>query len=114
MTPAERPKVDYTREELIAICEDAIVQQEKWRDRDSGGAHVKVGQAWALLSAGCEFSIRGGTGHCCTDAETIWLDIWWHGFEWFEYGSADGRDEDDLFYLPTPARLEKTAHGDWY
>lgn len=31
-------KTDYTREDLIAICERAIVPQDHWRNRDSASA----------------------------------------------------------------------------
>lgn len=36
-------KTDYTREELISICERAIVPQSKWWDRDSEQAQAGVG-----------------------------------------------------------------------
>ena len=116
-----RPKTRYTREELIDICERAIVPEEKWRNRDSEKAHVQVGECWALLRAGCEFEVLycpGGS--TSTDHETIWLRTYSQGFNYFEGGwSLDDEDPRDylrkeLHYLPTPKRLDQANGGDWY
>jgi hypothetical protein len=111
-------KFDYTREELIAICERATVPVEKWRNRDSAGAQQKVGLAWVMLKAGADFYInppRQGKQGCHTNSETIWVDLYWPGFQAFEYGRDDHANwEDEQVYLPTPARLEKSAGNDWY
>jgi len=109
------------RSELIAICERSFVPQDKWINRDSAMAQRQVGECLALLRAGCDFVIRTEEtvkdGHgCLTDNETIWVDVYFHGFNWFENGYDDGEDyrDDDTFYLPTPARLDKRAGEDWY
>lgn len=99
----------YTREELIAICEAAIVPMEHWSNRDSSSAQEQVGQAWALLRAGAPFTLR--THDPATDERTIWVDIERKGFCYFE---VDGPLEMDLFYLPTRARLEDRSGRDWY
>lgn len=104
---------EYTREDLIAICEKAVVPVDKWRNRDSASAQTQLGKCWALLSAGADFTVsQTGTS---TGGRTIWLDIEWPGFKAFEYGSAD-RDvwESGTFYLPTPARLAEADGKDWY
>lgn len=100
----------YTREELVAICERAVVPVGKWRNRDSSSAQEGVGRVWALLKAGAEFSILD-RGRLATDERTIWIEVDWPGFAHFEYG---GHDESDTFYLPTPARLDAANGGDWY
>ncbi len=105
-------KTDYTRVELIAICQRAIVQQENWDNRDSAGAQRQVGEAWALLRAGCAFEICHTAGDTCvTDEETVWIEITFNGFGSFEGGDAD----TETYYLPTPARLSRQKWGeDWY
>jgi len=50
-----------TREELIALCEAALVPESEWRNRDSAGAQRQIGEAWALLRAGCPYRILPGT-----------------------------------------------------
>lgn len=96
-----------TRDELIQLCHDAIVPQERWNDRDSAIAHRQLGECLALLRAGCEFSIEGDT----TD-ETIWVRITYRGFAAFEYG--DDQLAHHKFYVPTRARLDRASGEDWY
>lgn len=111
-------KTDYGREELVALCEMAIVPIAQWHDRDSAGAQEQIGKAWALLRAGAEFKVRvrdrrlpeEATG-CWTDDQTIWIDATWPGFRHFDWGGAP---ETDLFYIPTQKRLIERAGGDWY
>lgn len=112
-------RTDYTRAELVAICEQAVVPVEKWRNRDSASAQQGVGLAWVLLRAGCEFHIHpnppAGKRGCFTDADTIWLDLDWPGFSAFEYGRSDRHYwEDETVYLPTPESLARAAGDDWY
>lgn len=107
-------RADYTREELIAICERAVVPMGKWRNRDSPSAHENLGLCAVMLKAGAPFTIHPPQpgGGCHTDARTIWLTVSWHGFNDFEFGTKFG--ESEMFYLPTPARLDETAGRDWY
>lgn len=109
--------LEGVRKELIKLCEDAIRPQRAWRDRDSDAAHRQVGEAWALLRAGCEFQITtgevdGGERTLPTDDETIWLRIISKGFNYFEMG--EGYETIDNFYIPTRARLDKVGDKDWY
>ena len=63
------PSEMFQREELVALCERARVPQDKWQNRDSERAQRQIGEAWVLLSAGCEFKIcitEDGRG-CSTD-----------------------------------------------
>lgn len=103
----------YTRENLIGICEKAIVQESKWGDRDSHHSHIGVGTVWALLKAGCAFEIKDNPeGICCTDDKTIWIEIFARDFSAFENGEERGCGEQ--YYLPTEARLKEAEGGDWY
>jgi hypothetical protein len=119
---AEKAVKDLTREDLIAICEAAVVPEKHWHDRDSQAAHVQVGQAWALLGADCHYKLRlrrdDKEDRCVTDSDTIWLDIWSKGFTYFEWGEDStnpkvGREHDTI-YLPTPKRLLAANGKDWY
>ena len=105
---------DYSRENLVAICEAAVVQESKWRDRDSPSAHEKLGLCWVMLKAGCEFHVHppnDGSG-CHTDERTIWISIDWKTFSSFEYGG--GNKTNETFYIPTPKRLRESIGKDWY
>lgn len=116
--------IEYTREELIAICEAAIVPESEWNDRDSYGAQFQVGECWALLRAGCEFEIlyrpadvRSADG-CFTDEDTIWINTYGKGFQYFESHEPGDPDrpymEEERHYLPTRKRLAEAAEKDWY
>lgn len=98
-----------TREELIALCEAAVVPQEHWYNRDSSAAQRQVGEALVLLRAGCDFALA-------TDPPQTqfawWVEITHRGFMDFELGRpATARD---LFYIPTRASLDQAAGKDWY
>jgi len=102
----------YTREDLLKICEQAFVSEDKWGDRDSYYSQCKLGECYALLKDGCKFSIIYG-GDLNTDENTIWLLIEAKGFSYFEdeeYGSK----EQETFYLPTQKRLDEANGNDWY
>lgn len=114
-------KTDYSREDLISICERAVVPECKWHDRDSAEAQKQIGQCWAWLKAGCEFTVQVSTHPakrgCFTDERTIWVEVRAKGFTAFEYGDEDGSGENmdgETFYLPTIARLESRVERDWY
>ncbi|MEM6342559.1 MAG: hypothetical protein AAF927_01720 [Bacteroidota bacterium] len=119
--------MEYTREDLIGICEAAIVPQDKWNDRDSAIAHLQLAKAYVLLKAGCKFRVDkeedAETSLCVTDDDTIWIQFWVKDFMWVEdYDPIhddpkhkDGYDRNDYhFYLPTRKRLASANGGDWY
>lgn len=99
------------RQELIELCEAAIVSVEKWSNRDSASAQRQIGEAWALLRAGATFCVRMNDERdmCVTNDSTIWIDITFDGFGSFEGGVA----ETELFYIPTWERLSEDG-SDWY
>lgn len=103
--------VEYTRDDLLAICQAAFVPQEKWRNRDTSGAQRQLGECYALLKAGCDFRILRGGRYLDTDDRTIWVEVEFRGFRYFDH---DGGTEDETYYLPTRERLERAAGRDWY
>lgn len=104
------------REELIILCEAAIVPVDKWRNRDFPAAHEQVSLCWGLLRAGCKFSVITESRHAgddlISDENTIWLEITWPSFNTFEFG--EGCEKSETFYLPTKKRLEDRKDRDWY
>lgn len=115
-------KTNYTREELITICESAVVPQEKWHDRGSRSAQLGVGKALALLKCGCEFEIltsNYGGGRRYKNQSDIRIIIWVNDSLWFGLPSEDPRLHGEevshmLFTIPTPEKLERCSGGDWY
>lgn len=111
---------DYSREELIDICDQAVVLQSHWYNRDSALSQRKVGEAWALLRAGCDFRVHSAkldprsSDSPATDADTIWVTITYKGFNYFEMGEEDGGFDTELLYLPTMKRLNANNNRDWY
>jgi len=55
------------RDELISICEDAIVPWQNWQNRDSGSSQYLVTDIYSLLKAGCDYEVTIENG------ETIWI-----------------------------------------
>lgn len=112
--------MEYTREKLIEICERGIVTQTDWHDRDSAKSQCSLGEAWALLKADCEFRVltEKTDEPTVTDKDTIWIEITFHDFNYFEGGfdeDDDGYDgKTETYYLPTERRLGKAKGGDWY
>ena len=121
-------RTDYTRQELIDICEKAIVPEKNWRNRDSESAQKNVGRVWQLLKCGCNYHIhtpdKDPKHH--GDEDTIIISFTVHNFQWFENGGdLDTENENEAytydssgdwlsFYIPTPERLSKSDGKDWY
>ena len=102
-------KDEFTREQLVSICERAIVPENEWGNRDSGDAHRQLGEAWALLKAGCPYRVLHDED-LNTNDKTIWLEISYDGFGSVE--SGEHHLESETFYLPTEEHLKR--EGDWY
>ena len=102
---------EYTREDLIKICEQAFVKEEDWHDRDSEYSQCSLGECYALLRAGCDFEVIYEDDICGTDEHTIWLYVYSEGFGYFDWG---GEKEKHHYYLPTQKRLDEANGGDWY
>ena len=108
----------YTRKELINICENAIVPQSKWKNRDTASAMLGVGKCLILLKSGCDFEVDYTDKYCRTDDMTIWIQFYVHDFVWFEYDfekeTKGSKSSDYHFYLPTLKRLKEVNGEDWY
>ena len=111
----------YTREDLIKICEQAFVNEDKWRNRDSESSQSHLGECYALLRDGCEFEVIYDDDICGTDEYTIWLYIYSKGFVYWESRYPNDTEEERKaykekkhFYLPTQKRLDEVNGGDWY
>ena len=109
---------DYTRKELIDICESAVVNVSKWRNRDSPQSQLSVGKAWVLLKANCHFEILRDKNRLCTNNVTIWIRIYYPEFRHFDYEGFNLEDPSTLYdqtvYLPTRERLNNNSGRDWY
>lgn len=116
----------YTREELTAICEKAIVPHAKWDNRDSLANHMNVAKCWMLLKAGCKFEVRTkeNSKSLITDDDTIWINFWAKNFAWFEnlldddeypegYRHEDSGSGELMYYLPTEKCLKEANGGSW-
>lgn len=108
----------------MQLCLDGMVEQQYWSNRDSAKAVIQLGQAYALLATFCKFVVlrgetEGSTSHLKTDGQTIWIEVTYKGFDWFEGdGSGDRSDRlcsRDTFYIPTRQRLDNArVQRDWY
>ena len=115
-------EIQYSREELIHICEQAIIDVKKWNDIYTPSSQISVGTVWALLKANCPFEVlyEKTPQGLCTDKHTIWIRIWHPEFIHFDITGFDLEDKDtlgsEIYYLPTIQRLEETGFGenDWY
>lgn len=113
----------YTREDLLKICEQSFINENKWHDRDSESAQSQLGECYVLLKDGCEFEvIYKEDDHICeTDENTIWLYTYSKGFVYWENCYPDDTEEERKgykekkhFYLPTQKRLDEANGEDWY
>lgn len=104
-------KTDYERHELISICEDAVVLEKHWGNRDSHDAHSGIGYAWAMLRAGVPFNVLD-EGTLISDDNTIWLEFYPKDFGY--YDAREGARGREVAYLPTPERLKEAQGRDWY
>jgi len=98
-----------TREDLLAICERALTTPYiAWRNRDSSSAVRQLGEAHALLKAGCEFFVKPDER-----LHTWWVTVTYPGFEYFEDGyDGMGPLDDERFYIPFAERVKDGE--DWY
>lgn len=126
-----QPRAGFNATELIDICEFAFVREEHWTNRDSAEAQKQLGQAYAWLRAGCHVQLLlpskadGAENSCTCDEDTIWVEVYAKGFNFFENHdedselpkNADSRKyckDSERFYLPTPGRLLRSIGKDWY
>lgn len=81
-----------TRDDLIQICEDAVVPFTSWSNRDSYSAQVNLQEIYAFLKIGAEYDLSIENEH------TIWVtfkNVTKEEIEhcWENYLNIDSRDE---------------------
>jgi len=129
----------YRREELIEICEDAVVPCENWDNRDSYSAQVNIQSIYALLKANVKYVVY-------QEDETLWIEFgpitkedvkecrkYYLGIDsiddyfnlkdvnneemFYAYGlsiSNENIGEKIRMYMPTRKRLQEVSGKDWY
>jgi hypothetical protein len=100
--------VALTRQHLIDLCERGVVPHEHWHNRDTAGAQRQLGEALALLRAGCDWRIADDPK---SNERTLWVEITFHGFGYFDWDDAP---DTETFYIPTDKRLREVDGRDWY
>lgn len=103
-------KTNYTRTELIKLCEDAIVPESKWVSDSTEYVQRQVGNCWVLLKAGCKFKVL--TDPDCefpTNDKQVVIRINSKGFRNFEAGNG----AKNRFVLPT-RQILNTVEDDWH
>ena len=109
--PAAVPPGDLDRADLITLCADGILPPDRWTNRESSWAQRQLGECRALLVAGCDFEVQlGDSKRDRRDAYMYSVHIRFPGFNTFEHGHAN---ESKTYYVPTRARLNVVAGGDW-
>lgn len=103
-------RTTYNRDELVELCNRAIVSHERWSNRDSATAQKQVGELLVLLRAGCPFEVVK-EGVWVTNERTVVVKMYYRGFMQFEEGEGLAQES---FYLPTQTRLDEANCGDWY
>lgn len=103
----------YSREELIKICEQAIVSEKKWKHGDTPVSMAQLGRAWAYLKAGCKFEVHSNKFAMPKPPHKsdIYFSITHHCFDSVLNENYD--KEKETFYLPTPEKLIAANGGDW-
>ena len=126
----------YTREELIQLCEDAVVPFMKWNDRDSYSAQKQLSDIYGLLKIGCDFEIDDDTNDRMInitfknltneqknnywnyslpiDSKDSYLEEFGYDSEMFD---SDGININSNYiggYIPTRKRLDDSNGEDWY
>jgi len=135
-----KPPKEYTREELIQICEDSVVSCEKWQDRDSASAQKNIQSLYAGLTGGVPYSyniendsiyivFEKPTKEQIENMQYFCVDSWDDWREWYIKENGEEESLPEMFegngidwysngylggYLPTEERLDKTKGEDWY
>lgn len=133
--------MNLDRNELMSICEDAVVPCADWHDRDSCSTQIQLSDIYGLLEAGAEFTTKvegdtisiqfpdlplnfGSKVNRSLDHDTredyFNLDTTEEDEEMFEGNGLGYNDYDYKVgnyiggYLPTRERLTQVDGGDWY
>lgn len=61
--------LDYTTDDLINLCERAVVPCSEWRDRDSLSSQKNLEEVYSYLKAGCDYKLT-------TESDrTVWIEF---------------------------------------
>jgi hypothetical protein len=76
---------------------------------------MQLGQAYALLKAGCEFEINEES----SNDKATHIRVFYKGFGFFENCYEEDENERDFmqkefFYIPTKKALKEARGQDWY
>lgn len=58
---------NYTREDLIELCERAVVPCSEWHDRDSLSAQKNLEEVYSFLKIGCDYKMNNESDR------TVWI-----------------------------------------
>ena len=61
--------LDYTREDLIDLCERAVVSCTKWNNRDSYSSQVNIQECYDYLKRGYDYDITTESDN------TVWINF---------------------------------------
>ena len=128
-----------TREDLIKLCEDAVVPCSKWDNRDSYSAQVNIQDAYKGLTGGVPYKYtiedygiisiafeqptkeqRKAFKHLEIDSLEDYID--WHEeqygkdsrYEMFDSHPVNWKENYLSAYIPTRERLIEANGNDWY
>ena len=89
------------REDLIRLCEDAVVPNNRWASADTYYAQAQLASLWLFLKAGCKFKLDE------EENGTVWVVV-----TFYQPGTKLHITSD--YYLPTRKRLNSANGKDWY
>lgn len=126
---------EYSRTNLINLCERAVVHHSKWHDRDSNSAQQMISSIYEGLTAGLDFIIDEETDEETIIIEFINIDlnklkngIYLPVCDIDDYfAHCDPNHETEMFegfgiqfdssytsgYMPTKKRLDEANNDDW-
>jgi hypothetical protein len=132
------------REELIKICQDAVVHHKKWSDRDSYSAQKEIQSIYKGLTAGLDFRVvqKEDNPEYHSTEETLIIEFLHpideeklekglhlaissredyfrdcdpeYEGEMFDGKGIDFESSFTIGYMPTRKRLNRVAGNDWY
>jgi len=129
-------KIKLSREQLIELCEKAVVPCDKWHDRDSYCAQREIASIYSGLKAGIDYNATldesGNTIHIDFTSPTEeqrklignynlpidsleqYREKFGYDNEMFNGNGIDWSSNSLFSYMPSPKGLADSEGGDWY